>query len=68
MKKINKIKDEIIKLNREELIDFRKWFIQFDSDKWDKEIEEDIAAGKLDNIAKEVVFSYETSRHTSELE
>ncbi len=41
-------------LSREELAAFRKWFIEFDWEAWDKEIEEDVAAGRFDAVIREV--------------
>jgi predicted transcriptional regulator len=48
------IKTAIEQLSREELDAFRKWFIEFDSDGWDKKIEEDVAAGRFDAVIREV--------------
>ena len=48
------IKAAVSNLSREELAAFRKWFIEFDAKAWDKEIEEDVAAGRFDAIVREV--------------
>lgn len=42
------------KLSRDELAAFRKWFIEFDWEAWDREIEEDVASGRLEAVIQEV--------------
>lgn len=41
-----------------ELAEFRRWFAEFDSAAWDKQIEQDANAGKLDAIAAEALADY----------
>lgn len=38
-------------LHEEELKAFREWFEEFDARTWDKELERDVKAGKLDELA-----------------
>ena len=64
--KIEKLEREIKTLTRSELTAFRKWFIQYDSDEWDRQIEDDIRADKLDKLAKEALAAYKTGK-TNEL-
>jgi hypothetical protein len=51
---VDEIKEAVKGLTREELDAFRKWFWEFDQDTWDKEIEEDVASGRLDSILRKV--------------
>ncbi|MFM9843913.1 MAG: hypothetical protein ACKVOI_13175 [Dongiaceae bacterium] len=53
MTKIEKIELEIRELNSEELAVLREWFLKYDADAWDRQIERDAAAGKLDRLAEE---------------
>jgi len=55
MTKIEALEREIEKLNREELATFREWFLEYDWKAWDRDLEEDIAAGKLDKLAAEAL-------------
>ena len=55
MTKIEALEREIEKLNREELATFREWFLEYDWKTWDRDLEEDIAAGKLDKLAAEAL-------------
>ena len=44
--------DRIANLPPAELAEFREWFLRFDSDRWDEQIEEDAKSGKLDSLAQ----------------
>jgi hypothetical protein len=52
MDKIEKIGREIREFSPSELAAFRKWFHDFDAGAWDRQIEEDVHAGKLDALAE----------------
>jgi hypothetical protein len=58
MTKIEKIEQEIQRLTPTELAAFRDWFHRYDADAWDRQIERDIAAGKLDRLAEEARTDY----------
>jgi hypothetical protein len=60
MTKIQKLEQEIQKLDRKELASFRDWFRKFDSDEWDCQIEKDITAGKLDKFAEQALAAHKT--------
>ena len=51
---VQEIEEAVKNLSREDLGAFRKWFWDFDQYAWDKEIEEDVAAGRFDSIIREV--------------
>lgn len=55
MTKIEALEREVEKLTREELAVFRKWFAEYDWQAWDRELEQDTAAGKLDKFASEAL-------------
>ena len=56
--KIEELKREIQKLDRTELASLREWFQEYDSDEWDRQIEEDARTGKLDKLADEALAEY----------
>ena len=60
MSKIENIEQEIQKLTPSELADFRKWFHQFDVENWDRQIEEDARAGKLDTLADTAIKAFKS--------
>ena len=55
MSTIHEIETAVSKLSRQELLAFRDWFSTFDAGAWDKQFEEDVAAGRLDALADEAV-------------
>ena len=65
MGKVEKIEDEVRALSAEELAAFRKWFREFDADAWDREIEADALAGKLDALADKALGAHRAGNATS---
>jgi KaiC/GvpD/RAD55 family RecA-like ATPase len=66
MARVEELTIEVQQLNRDELAAFRDWFRKYDSDEWDKEIEEDVSAGRLDKLANEAIAEHRAGR-TKEL-
>ena len=64
MRKVEELENEVQQLNPGELAVFREWFVRYDSDEWDKEIEGDISAGRLDKLAEEAVAAHKARRTT----
>jgi hypothetical protein len=53
--KVERIESEIRGLTPEELAELRDWFLAFDWAAWDRQLEDDIRAGKLDALADEAL-------------
>ena len=66
MATVEELANEVQRLNRNELAAFRDWFRKYDSDEWDKEIEEDVSAGRLDKLANAAIAEHRAGR-TKEL-
>ena len=62
MTKIEKIEQEIRELNGDELAILREWFLKYDADVWDRQIERDIRTGKLDQLAEEARADYKAGK------
>ena len=62
MTKVEKIEQDIRKLDRKELLAFRRWFREYDSDEWDRQIEEDVRAGKLDKLAEKALAEHRAGK------
>ncbi len=62
MRKIENIERQIQGLLPSELAAFRKWFREFDAEAWDRQIEEDIRAGKLDSLANAALKAFESGK------
>jgi len=52
----------VSKLSSEELASFVQWFEEFMADQWDKQIEADILAGRLNAVAKRADEAFESGR------
>jgi hypothetical protein len=59
MTKVQIIEKEVKSLSRKELAEFRDWFLEFDSEAWDAQIERDAHTGKLDRLAQEALEQHE---------
>ena len=55
MTTVEEILRSIESLSKEEYTRLRKWFSERDWEKWDRQIEEDSRAGKLDFLVKEAL-------------
>lgn len=60
MGNIKSIEKAVEALPPAELAEFRRWFAEFDAAAWDRQIDKDAAAGKLDNLAAEALADYRT--------
>lgn len=52
------IEQAVERLTPDELARFRAWFEQFDAERFDQVLEQDIKAGKLDEFAEEALSDY----------
>jgi len=53
MTRLEELVTAVSSLPENEYSQFRKWFLQKDWEKWDKQIEADSASGRLDFLARE---------------
>ena len=58
MTRLEELEQEIRKLNRAELADLRERFRKYDSDEWDRRIEEDARGGKLDELVRKALAAH----------
>jgi len=59
---VEDIENEIIRLPQDQLRKFRAWYEKFDADKWDKQIETDVADGKLDALAEKAIAEHKSGK------
>lgn len=62
MTKVEELERKVQKLGHSELASFRQWFREFDSDEWDRQIEQDVQAGKLDKLAEKSIAAHHAGR------
>lgn len=53
MSNLAQLEQKVSRLSPEDLAKFRKWFTELDHQLWDKQIEADQAAGKLERLIAE---------------
>jgi len=64
MGKVEKIEHEIQGLTSDELSELRAWFAAFDAEAWDRQLEADVRAGKLDKLADEALKAHASGKST----
>ena len=55
MTRLEEIETVIAALPEEEFRQFRRWFLETDWERWDREIHEDSRAGRLDFLVEEAL-------------
>ena len=64
MGKIERIEQEVQALSAEELAQFRAWFLEYDWAAWDRQIERDSQAGRLDDLAAKALRDHAAGKTT----
>ena len=59
MSTVEQIEAAILKLSPQELSQLADWVLDLDQQRWDEQIERDVAAGKLDFLAQEALAEFE---------
>lgn len=62
MSTVQEIEAAIAHLSQPDLTNLRKWFEEFDAAQWDQQIENDVASGKLNKLAKEALDDLRNGR------
>ena len=62
MGKIENLEKQIRELSDDELAKLRQWFAEYDAEKWDRQLEADAKAGKLDGLAEKALRDYAEGR------
>ena len=64
MGKVEHIEQQIQSLSTEELATFRAWFVEHDWAEWDRQLERDIGAGKLEVIGEKALRDHASGKTT----
>lgn len=64
MGKVEKIEQEVQALSPEELAQFRAWFLEYDWAVWDRLLERDVQAGRLDELAEKALRAHAAGQTT----
>ena len=55
MSSVQEIEQAVQELPPQELAAFRAWFAEYDAAVWDRQFEDDVAAGRLEKLADEAL-------------
>ncbi len=64
MTTVQEIKDAVSDLSPENLAAFRAWFAEFDAMLWDRQLETDVASGRVDRLGDEALQDLREGRCT----
>lgn len=64
MSTVAQLEEAVRQLSPQERAAFRAWFAEFDAEEWDRQIEADVAAGRLDWLIAEAKADRQAGRCT----
>ena len=64
MGKLEAIEKDILALSPDELARLRDWFLEYDWSSWERQIEHDATAGKLDALAERALQQHASGKTT----
>jgi hypothetical protein len=65
MGKLETLENQIQSLSPEELARFREWFLEYDWSAWERQVESDERAGKLDRLAERALQQHTDGKTTA---
>lgn len=60
---LKQIEAAILELDPEEFQQLLEWFFEVDYQRWDEQLEQDIADGKLEDLAQEAIADFEAGNY-----
>jgi hypothetical protein len=58
MSEVQKIEQAVKHLSEPQFAEFRRWFMDFDAEAWDEQMEADAVSGKFDALAEDAISDY----------
>ena len=62
MATVDQIESAILQLSSDEFRQLREWLAEVDWQRWDEQLEKDVAAGRLDALAVEAIEEFKAGR------
>lgn len=62
MEQLEQLETAVLSLPEEQYLQFRQWFLKRDWERWDRQIEADAEAGKLDFLVQEAIEAKRSSQ------
>jgi hypothetical protein len=60
---LEQLETAILQLSSNDFNQLLEWFFDLDYQRWDEQLEDDIAAGKLDSLAEEALADFEAGQY-----
>lgn len=64
MDTLQEVETAVRRLTPEELASFRDWFLAYDAEVWDRQLDEDVQGGRLDALAEEALREHRAGQTT----
>ncbi len=64
MSRVEQLEQQVQELDPPEFTQFRDWFLEYEWDAWDRQVERDARAGKLDALARKALEDHAAGRTT----
>lgn len=64
MSKVERFERQIQQLSPTDLAEFWRWFAEFDAHSWDRQLEADVEAGKIDILAQKALRAHAAAKST----
>lgn len=65
MSNVESLQEQVQALSRDELAQFRAWFLERDWVDWDTQIEDDVRVGRLDALADQALRDHASGETTA---
>lgn len=62
MGQVEELEQKVKELSSDQLREFRRWFVEFDAELWDRQLERDAAEGRLDDLIEEALEEHRQGR------
>jgi hypothetical protein len=62
MSDVEQIESAILRLPPQDFRRLTDWIAELDQERWDEQLERDVAAGRLENLAAEALADYQAGR------
>ncbi len=62
MQAVVELQSAVSQFSADELARFREWFNEFDAEVWDRQFEEDVKSGKLDQLANQAITDFRAGK------
>ncbi len=62
MTQVKEIKQAIRKLPKSDYVRIRRWLLEMDWKRWDKQFEEDVKSGRLDALSEKAIADYKKGK------